>query len=54
MESKGKSINRPINTKDIEKINKALEDGWLITFPQGTTKNWAPIRKGTAYIIKKK
>jgi len=51
--SKGKSINRPINTKDIEKINKALEDGWLITFPQGTTKNWAPIRKGTAYIIKK-
>ena len=51
--SKGKSINRPINTKDIEKINKALEDGWLITFPQGTTKNWAPVRKGTAYIIKK-
>ena len=50
--SKGKSINRPINTKDVEKINKALEDGWLITFPQGTTKEWAPVRKGTAYIIK--
>ncbi len=50
--SKGRSIKRPINTNDIDKINKALDNGWLITFPQGTTKNWAPIRKGTAYIIK--
>ncbi|MEC9303786.1 MAG: lysophospholipid acyltransferase family protein [Bacteroidota bacterium] len=50
--SKGRSIKRPINTNDIGKINKALDSGWLITFPQGTTKNWAPIRKGTAYIIK--
>ena len=26
---------------------------WVITFPQGTTKPYAPGRKGTAYIIKK-
>ena len=37
---------------DISNINKALKDGWVITFPQGTTKAWAPIRKGTAHIIK--
>lgn len=51
--SKGQNIKRTINQEDIQKIQKALNDGWLITFPQGTTKEWAPIRKGTAYIIKK-
>ena len=30
----------------------ALEDGWVITFPQGTTKSFKPVRKGTAHIIK--
>ena len=29
-----------------------LEDGWVITFPQGTTKSFKPVRKGTAHIIK--
>lgn len=46
------SINRDVSNIDISNINKALKDGWLITFPQGTTKAWAPIRKGTAHIIK--
>ena len=47
-----KSINRDVSNIDISNINKALKDGWVITFPQGTTKAWAPIRKGTAHIIK--
>ena len=38
---------------DISNIGVALDDGWLITFPQGTTKPFKPIRKGTAHIIKK-
>jgi len=50
---KEKSIKRPINIGEIDNIHKALEDGWLITFPQGTTRPYAPIRKGTAHIIKK-
>jgi len=29
-----------------------LQDNWVITFPQGTTKPFAPGRKGTALIIK--
>lgn len=29
-----------------------MDDGWVITFPQGTTKSFKPIRKGTAHIIK--
>ncbi|MEY3053469.1 MAG: hypothetical protein RLY31_3254 [Bacteroidota bacterium] len=34
------------------KIRRALSCGWVITFPQGTTTPDAPVRKGTANIIK--
>jgi nuclear transport factor 2 (NTF2) superfamily protein len=30
----------------IENIKIALNDGWVITFPQGTTKSFKPVRKG--------
>ena len=49
---KGKEIERQVNFQDTENIGVALDDGWVITFPQGTTKPWKPIRKGTAHIIK--
>jgi len=49
----GKDINRKVKFSDINNIGKALKDGWVITFPQGTTKPFKPIRKGTAHIIKK-
>ncbi len=49
---KGKDIQREVNFDDVKNIRTALDDGWVITFPQGTTKPWKPIRKGTAYIIK--
>ena len=51
--SQGKDINRQVKMSDISNIGKALEDGWLITFPQGTTTPFKPIRRGTAHIIKK-
>ncbi len=50
---KGKDINRQVKMSDITNIATALEDGWVITFPQGTTKPFKPIRKGTAHIIRK-
>lgn len=49
---KGKDVKRDINPNDTENIKLALEDGWVITFPQGTTKSFKPVRKGTAHIIK--
>ena len=49
---KGKEVQRVVNPGDTENIGKALKDGWVITFPQGTTKPFKPIRKGTAHIIK--
>ena len=49
----GKEVNRQVKFSDISNIGKALNDGWVITFPQGTTTPFKPIRKGTAHIIKK-
>ncbi|MGH2667274.1 lysophospholipid acyltransferase family protein [Flavobacterium sp.] len=43
---------KSVNPNDTENIGIALEDGWVITFPQGTTKSFKPVRKGTAHIIK--
>ncbi|MGB1185467.1 MAG: lysophospholipid acyltransferase family protein [Flavobacteriaceae bacterium] len=50
--SKGKNVNRQVKMGDISKIGTALDDGWVITFPQGTTTPFKPIRRGTAHIIK--
>jgi 1-acyl-sn-glycerol-3-phosphate acyltransferase len=51
--SDGKDINRQVKMSDISNIGIALDDGWVITFPQGTTKPFKPVRKGTAHIIKR-
>ena len=48
----GKEITRNIRSEDFDNIIKALNDGWVITFPRGTTDNSKPVRSGTAYIIK--
>tara|TARA_B100001093_G_scaffold140070_1_gene132671 strand:+ start:7841 stop:8638 length:798 start_codon:yes stop_codon:yes gene_type:complete len=51
--SQGEDVNRQVKMSDVSKIGIALDDGWVITFPQGTTTPFKPIRKGTAHIIKK-
>ena len=51
--SKGEDVNRQVKMSDISNIGTALDDGWVITFPQGTTTPFKPIRNGTAHIIKK-
>ena len=51
--SSGEDVNRQVKMSDISNISKALNDGWVITFPQGTTTPFKPIRKGTAHIIKR-
>ncbi len=48
----GKEINRDVNPQDPERIGKAIKSGWLVTFPQGTTKPFEQGRKGTAHLIK--
>ncbi len=48
----GHEVRRGLDPSDTRKIHRALSQAWVITFPQGTTKAYAPGRKGTAYIIK--
>jgi 1-acyl-sn-glycerol-3-phosphate acyltransferase len=48
----GKEVMRERDVVDTQKIDQALTKSWVITFPQGTTKPFAPGRKGTAHIIK--
>ena len=50
---RGVDINRQVKMSDISNIGIALDDGWVITFPQGTTTPFKPLRKGTAHIIKR-
>lgn len=47
-----KEVRKTLDPSDTRKIQRALEKNWIITFPQGTTKPFAPGRKGTAFIIK--
>jgi len=49
--AKGQDVQRKVNPNDTENIKIALNDGWVITFPQGTTRSFKPVRKGTAHII---
>jgi 1-acyl-sn-glycerol-3-phosphate acyltransferase len=48
----GTEVRRGLDPSDTRKIERSLHSSWVITFPQGTTKAFAPGRKGTAYIIK--
>jgi len=50
--AEGADVSRDRDVFDTQKIDKALSKSWVITFPQGTTKPFAPGRKGTAHIIK--
>jgi len=48
----GHEQRKGLDPGDTRKITHALAKNWVITFPQGTTKPFAPGRKGTAFIIK--
>ena len=49
---KGTEKRRGLDPSDTRKISRALEENWVIQFPQGTTTPFAPGRKGTAHLIK--
>jgi 1-acyl-sn-glycerol-3-phosphate acyltransferase len=49
---KTNEVRKGLDVSDTRKITRALEENWVITFPQGTTKPFAPGRKGTALIVK--
>lgn len=50
--AKGEDVKREVDLEAVAKIGKGLNCGWVVSFPQGTTRAFAPIRKGTAHLIK--
>lgn len=50
--AEAKESRKGLDPSDTRKITRALENNWVITFPQGTTMAFAPGRKGTVLIIK--
>jgi 1-acyl-sn-glycerol-3-phosphate acyltransferase len=49
--AQGKDVKRQVDTSADEKVGKGLSYGWVVSFPQGTTTPYAPLRKGTAHLI---
>lgn len=47
----GRDVKRTVDTSAADKVGTALAHGWVVSFPQGTTSPYAPIRKGTAHMI---
>jgi 1-acyl-sn-glycerol-3-phosphate acyltransferase len=45
-------VRKGLDPSDTRKIDRALKNSWVINFPQGTTKPFAPGRKGTVLLIK--
>ncbi|HLG02239.1 MAG TPA: lysophospholipid acyltransferase family protein [Bacteroidia bacterium] len=49
----GQDVVRKVRMEDLSNIGAALSDGWVINFPQGTTKLNAKGRRGVTVLVKK-
>lgn len=49
--AEGVNVKREVDSSAGDNVTKGLKSGWVISFPQGTTSPYAPVRKGTAHII---
>jgi 1-acyl-sn-glycerol-3-phosphate acyltransferase len=47
-----KEVRQGLDVSDTRKIDRVLKNSWVINFPQGTTKPFAPGRKGTVLLIR--
>jgi 1-acyl-sn-glycerol-3-phosphate acyltransferase len=49
--AEGVNVKRDVDKSAGQNVSEGLKFGWVVSFPQGTTSPYAPIRKGTAHII---
>jgi 1-acyl-sn-glycerol-3-phosphate acyltransferase len=47
----GVDVQRPVDLDGVERVQAAIQDGWLLHFPAGTTKKGAPLRSGVARLL---
>jgi 1-acyl-sn-glycerol-3-phosphate acyltransferase len=50
--AEGQNVQRNVDLGAVDNISKALSFGWVVSFPQGTTSHYAPVRKGVTNIIR--
>ena len=47
----GVDVRRPVDLDGVERVQQAIEEGWLLHFPAGTTRKGAPLRPGVARLL---
>jgi len=46
-----KDVQRDVDMAAVASLERAIDEGWLLHFPSGTTRPNAPIRRGIAHIV---
>ena len=47
----GVDVQRPVDLEGVARVEEAIQDGWLLHFPAGTTKKGAPLRAGVSRLL---
>ena len=47
----GVDVIRPVDMDGVARVEEAIQDGWLLHFPAGTTKKGAPLRSGVSRLL---
>ena len=47
----GQDVQRPVDMGGVERVQQAIQEGWLLHFPAGTTRKGAPLRAGVARLL---
>jgi 1-acyl-sn-glycerol-3-phosphate acyltransferase len=47
----GEDVRRAVDMEGVARVEEAIQDGWLLHFPAGTTKKGAPLRGGVSRLL---
>jgi hypothetical protein len=47
----GEDVRRAVDMEGVARVEEAIQGGWLLHFPAGTTKKGAPLRGGVTRLL---
>jgi 1-acyl-sn-glycerol-3-phosphate acyltransferase len=47
----GMDVQRPVDLDGVGRVQQAIQEGWLLHFPAGTTRKGAPLRAGVSRLL---
>jgi 1-acyl-sn-glycerol-3-phosphate acyltransferase len=47
----GIDVQRAVDLEGVARVEEAIQDGWLLHFPAGTTRKGAPLRSGVSRLL---